>query len=93
MANHKSAEKCARQAEKRTLINKTRMSRIRTFVKRAEQSVAVKELTNPNESREALVKAESELMKGVRKGLFHRNTVARKISRLSQKLKALSLAK
>jgi small subunit ribosomal protein S20 len=69
------------------------MSRIRTFVKRAEQSVAVKELTNPTESREALVKAESELMKGVRKGLFHRNTVARKISRLSQKLKALSLAK
>lgn len=86
MANHKSAKKAIRKIETRTLVNKNRKSRIRTFVKKAEQGLE----TGAAGTVEALRVAESELMRGVSKGVIHKNTAARKVSRLAKRLKALS---
>jgi len=88
MASHKSAEKCIRKTARRTLINQNRMSRIRTFVKRVETMLEGK--TDKTEAATALVQAERELMRGVSKGLLHKNTVSRKVSRLAKKVKALA---
>jgi small subunit ribosomal protein S20 len=87
MANHKSAEKRIRQTEKRTTVNKARLSRIRTFVKRVEQALAA---GDKNAAREAFVAAQPELHRGVQKGVLHRNTVARKLSRLNHRIAALA---
>lgn len=86
MANHKSAEKRIRQIKRRTAINRARISRIRTFVKKVEAAIASgdKEAANA-----ALRVAQPELHRGVTKGVLHKNTVARKLSRLSQRIKAL----
>lgn len=88
MASHKSAEKCIRKTERRTAMNKNRMSRIRTFIKKAE------ELMVPNAPKEklteALVQAEREIKRGVTKGVIHRNTAARKVSRLVKRAKAFA---
>ncbi len=86
MANHASAKKRVRRNEKRTLINKTRLSRIRTFIKRVELAVSA---GNAQEASEALQKAQPEIYRGVSKGLMHKNVAARKMSRLSKKIKAL----
>ncbi len=86
MANHKSAEKRIRANAKRAAVNGARRSRIRTFIKKAE--VAIKG-GNQEEALTAFVKAESEMAKGINKGVMHKNTVARKVSRLCAKLKAL----
>ena len=84
MANHKSAKTRINRNNKRSVINGARRSRVRTFVKKVEAAVAAKdkELAQSN-----FVVAESELMKAVNKGVMHRNAVARKISRLSAKIK------
>jgi small subunit ribosomal protein S20 len=86
MANHKSAEKRIRQTEKRTLVNKIRVSRIRTFVKKVEAAI---ESGDKAAAREALRAAQPEMQRGVGKGVLHRNTVARKISRLAHRIAAL----
>lgn len=86
MANHKSAEKRIRVTERRTKVNDARRSRIRTFIKKAEQAILG---GNKDEASVAVVKAESEMYRGVNKGVFHKNTVARKVSRMNAKLKAL----
>lgn len=95
MANHKSAKKATRQAIKRTARNKSRMARVRTFVKQVE-TLTVDGLTAGAVSKEdalsALRKAESELMRGVTKGVIKKNTAARKVSRLAKRVKTLSLA-
>jgi small subunit ribosomal protein S20 len=87
MANHKSAEKRIRQTAKRTLINKARLSRIRTFVKKVEAAIAAGDRAAATEAFRA---AQPELQRGVNKGVLHRNTAARKISRLAHRIAALS---
>ncbi len=87
MANHASAKKRVRRNERRALINKNRKSRIRTFVKKVEAEILA---GNAPGAQEALKTAQPELHKGVAKGLYHKNTVARKISRLSARIKAIA---
>lgn len=86
MAHHKSAEKRIRQTPKRTLRNRARVSRIKTEVKKAELAIASGDKVA---ALAALRAAEPEMQRGVTKGVMHRNTVARKISRLTKRLKAL----
>ncbi|MBP3545581.1 MAG: 30S ribosomal protein S20 [Alphaproteobacteria bacterium] len=86
MANHKSAKTRIKRNTKRSIINGARKSRVRTFVKKVEAAIVAKDKAL---AQTAFVTAESELMKAVNKGVMHRNTVARKISRLSAKIKAL----
>lgn len=86
MANHASAKKRVRQIERRTAVNRSRMSRIRTFCKSVEVALA----RGDREAAEAALKAaEPELQRGVTKGVMHRNTAARKISRLTHRVRAL----
>ncbi|WP_169566647.1 30S ribosomal protein S20 [Sneathiella limimaris] len=87
MANHKSALKRIRQTETRTERNRARRSRIRTFVKKVETAITAGDQTVANE---ALRTAQSELSRGVTKGILKPNTAARKISRLNARVKALS---
>jgi small subunit ribosomal protein S20 len=86
MANHKSAEKRIRQTARRTEVNGSRVSRIRTFVKKVEAAI---ESGDKNAAAEAYKNAQPELMRGVSKGVLHQNTVARKLSRLSARIKSL----
>lgn len=87
MANHKSAEKRIRQTARRTEVNKARRSRVKTFLKGVEEAIGG---GNKKAAAEALRTAESELMRGVSKGVFSKGTASRKISRLSARVKALS---
>jgi small subunit ribosomal protein S20 len=86
MAHHKSAEKRIRQTPKRTLRNRARVSQIKTEVKKAETAIASGDKAA---ALAALRAAEPAMQRGVTKGVMHRNTVARKISRLTKRLKAL----
>ena len=86
MANHPSAEKRIRQTARRTDVNRARMSRIRNFVKKVETAIAS---GNKNAAKEAFAEATPEMQRGVSKGVLHQRTVARKISRLSARIKAL----
>nr|QJR98175.1 30S ribosomal protein S20 [uncultured Alphaproteobacteria bacterium] len=86
MANHKSAKTRIKRNTKRSVINGARKSRVRTFVKKVEAAVVAKDKAL---AQTAFITAESELMKAVNKGVMHRNTVSRTISRLSAKIKAL----
>lgn len=85
MPHHASALKRLRRDDKRQLINHARLSRIRTFVKKVETSVA--KSFSKDHVLEAFRNAQSELMRGVTKGILHRNTASRKIGRLAQKIK------
>ena len=87
MANTASAKKRVRQPIKRTEIQKSRRSRIRTFVRKVEEAIEAKD---PKSASECLKAAQPELMRGVTKGLFHRNTISRKLSRLSARVKAIA---
>jgi small subunit ribosomal protein S20 len=89
MANTKSAKKAARQAERRTLINKSRTSRMRTFVRKVEEAIIAGDKTAANL---ALREAQPEIMRSASKGILHKNTASRKISRLSARIKALGEA-
>ncbi|OYQ35892.1 30S ribosomal protein S20 [Niveispirillum lacus] len=86
MANHKSAEKRIRQTATRTEVNRARVSRIRTFLKKVETAIAS---GDKSVASEAFKQAQPELMRGVSKGVLHANTVSRKLSRLSGRIKAL----
>ena len=86
MANSPQSKKRARQNERRTAVNKIRRSRIRTFLRKVEEAIA----SGDKESAQtALRAAQPELMRGVTKGVYHKNTVSRKISRLSARVKAI----
>lgn len=87
MANTAQSKKRARQAERRTEVNKARRSRIRTFLRKVEEAISGGDQKN---AQAALKNAQPELMRGVTKGVYHKNTVARKISRLSSRIKGLS---
>ncbi|MBP7338765.1 30S ribosomal protein S20 [Niveispirillum sp.] len=86
MANHKSAEKRIRQTATRTEVNRARVSRIRTFLKKVETAIAT---GDKSAAAEAFKLAQPELMRGASKGVLHANTVSRKLSRLSGRIKAL----
>ena len=87
MANTPQSEKRARQSEARYAVNKARRSRIRTFLRKVEEAIAS---GNAEAAKAALVAAQPELARGVTKGVLHKNTVARKMSRLSARVKALA---
>lgn len=87
MANSPQAKKRARQAERRTAVNKARRSRIRTFLRKVEEAIASGDAAK---AAEALKSAQPEVMRGVTKGVLHKNTASRKISRLSRRVKALN---
>lgn len=86
MANNPQAKKRIRQTAKRTLRNKDRVSRIRTFVRNVEQAI---DSGDKAAAETAYKSAMPELHRGVTKGVMHRNTVARKLSRLSARIKAI----
>ena len=86
MANHKSAEKRIRQTARRTAVNKARVSRLRTFIKKVETAIAS---GDKEAARAAYTEAQPELHRSVTKGVVHKNTVARKLSRLSSRIKSL----
>ena len=87
MANSPQAKKRARQNERNRIVNKDRRSRIRTFIRKVEEAI---ELGDKESASAALKSAQPELMRGVSKGIFHRNTAARKMSRLSARVNAIS---
>lgn len=87
MANTPQSKKRARQTLRRTEVNKARRSRIRTYLRKVEEAIAS---GDANVARDALKAAQPELMRGVTKGVYHKNTASRKISRLSARVKALS---
>ena len=87
MPHHKSAEKRLRQTEKRTAINRARMSRVRTFVKKVESAI---QTGDKAEAQSAFQLAQPELHRATTKGVLHKNTVARKLSRLAARINALS---
>ena len=89
MANTPQSKKRARQIERQTAVNKARRSRIRTFLRKVEEAIAKGDAAV---AREALQNAQPELMRGVTKGVVHKNTASRKISRLSARVKALATA-
>ena len=86
MATHPSAEKRHRQTVSRTAVNRARVSRIRTFIKKVETAIAS---GDKEAARAAFAAAEPEMQRGAQKGVMHKNTVARKLSRLSARIKAL----
>ena len=88
MANSPQAKKRARQNERKLAINKARRSRIRTFLRRVEEAITAGDATV---AKDALQSAQPELMRGVSKGVVHKNTAARKMSRLSSRVKSLSV--
>ena len=87
MASHKSAKKRIRQTARRTEVNTARRSRVRTFVKKVEAAIATGDKVV---AEAALRAAQPELHRGITKGVLHRNTAARKLSRLARRINALS---
>lgn len=86
MANTKSAKKRIRRNGRKEVVNKTRLSRIRTFIKKVETAIAAGDKDAAETSFKTL---QPEFQRGVAKGLFHKNTFARKTSRLSKGIKAI----
>ncbi len=89
MANTASARKRIRQTVRRTVRNQARKSRMRTFVKKVEVAIASGDKA---QAAAALQAAQPELQRAAGKGVIHANTIARKISRLSKRVKALATA-
>lgn len=87
MANHKSAKKRIRRNEAFNEVNNNRRSRIRTFIKKVEAAI---EGGNVDEAKSAFKAAQPEMHRGVTRGVFHKNTVSRKLSRLSARIKAMA---
>ena len=86
MANHKSSKKRILRNNKRNEINSNRISRIRTFIKKVETEISSE---NKDKANEAFKLAMPEIQRGVSKGLMHKNTASRKLSRLSNKIKSI----
>jgi len=87
MANTPSAKKRVRQLERKTEVNKARRSRIKTFIKKVEESILA---GDSSEAKSAFKIAQPEIQRGVTKGIFHKNTASRKLSRLLKRVKAVS---
>jgi small subunit ribosomal protein S20 len=86
MANIRSAKKRIRQTARKTTVNRNRMSRVRTFVKKVETAIAS---GDKDAARDALKEAQPEIMRGVTKGVLHRNTASRKVARLNARIRSL----
>lgn len=86
MANHKSSEKRIRTTARVTAVNSARRNRIRTHVRKIEQACAAGDVAA---AEAALKAARPEIARGVSKGVLNKNTAARKLSRLSARIKAL----
>ena len=89
MANTPGARKAIRKIERRTAVNKARRSRVRTYLRKFDEAVASGDRTA---AQTAFVEAQSELMRAVSKGVVHKNTGSRKVSRLAAQLKKLQAA-
>ncbi len=87
MANTTSAKKATRKIARRTAVNKARRSRVRGFLRKVEEAIAA---GDPSVAAEALKAAQPELQRAASKGVVHRNTASRKVSRLAARVKALS---
>jgi small subunit ribosomal protein S20 len=86
MANTPQAKKRIRRNDRRSEINRTRVSRIRTFIKQLEAALAA---GDRDQAQAAMQRVQPELARGVAKGVFHKNTASRKISRLTKRVAAL----
>ena len=86
MANSPQAKKRVRQTERRTAVNKARRSRIRTFMRKVEEAIAS---GDQSAAQTALKVAQPEIMRGASKGVLHKNTASRKMSRLNHRIKAM----
>jgi small subunit ribosomal protein S20 len=89
MANNPGAKKSIRKIARRTEVNTMRRSRVRTFLRKFDEAVAG---GDAKVAKDAFVKAESELMRAVSRGVVHANTGSRKVSRLAARLKKLATA-
>jgi small subunit ribosomal protein S20 len=87
MANTKSAKKMVRKIATRTEVNKSRKSRIRTFTRKVEEALTS---GDKKAATAALKAAEPEIMRGVTRGVTHKNTASRKVSRLAKRVKAMT---
>ena len=86
MANHASAKKRIRQTERRSTINRNRLSRVRTFIKKVELAI---DAGDADGAKEALKEAQPVIMRSSQLGVLHRNMASRKVSRLAAKVRAL----
>jgi len=89
MPNKESAKKRLRQTVKKTIENKNRKTRIKTHVKRVENAISSGDQKEANAS---LRTAESEIMRGVSKGILHKKSAGRKVSRLNARIKSIKKA-
>lgn len=87
MAQHASAKKRIRQTKRRTQVSQRRLNTVRTFIRKVEAAI---QAGNKAEAEAALKAAEPHMVRGASKGVMHRNTVARKLSRLSKQIKAMA---
>ncbi len=87
MANTSSAKKAVRKIAARTRVNKARRSRMRTFVRKVEEAIAS---GNREDASAALRAAQPEIQRAASRGILHRNTASRKVSRLSARIKSMS---
>ena len=87
MANTSSAKKMVRKIAARTIVNKSRRSRVRTYIRRVEEAITA---GDAGKAREALKQAQPEMHRSVTRGIFHKKTISRKLSRLSSRVKALN---
>ncbi|GGA59572.1 30S ribosomal protein S20 [Nitratireductor aestuarii] len=87
MANTTSAKKAVRKIAARTAVNKNRRSRVRTFVRKVEEAIAAGDKTAAENAFKA---AQPELMRAAGKGVIHKNTASRKVSRLANRVKQIS---
>jgi len=87
MANTRSAKKMVRKIAQRTEVNMARRSRMRTFVRKVEEAI---EAGDKKVAAEALKAAQPEIMRAAQKGVLHKNTSSRKVSRLSARIKAMA---
>ncbi|MBB4198712.1 30S ribosomal protein S20 [Rhodoblastus sphagnicola] len=87
MANTKSAKKAVRQIDRRTSVNRQRRSKMRTFLRKVEEAISS---GDQGAAKTALAAAEPILMRAAQKGIVHKNTASRKVSRLNARVKALA---
>lgn len=87
MANSAQAKKRIRSNDRRALVNKSRVSRIRTFIRSVEEAIATGDKASASA---ALKSAQPEIMRGVTKGVLHQKTASRKVSRLAKRVGAIA---
>ena len=87
MANTPSAKKAIRKISRKTAINKSRRTRMRSQIRKVEEAIAS---GDAEAASKALAEAQPEIMRSAQKGIVHKNTASRKVSRLSRRVKALS---